>query len=182
MAHNNHFFFGCLSPNPEPIGGDLKKELETSFSSMETLRREFMLTATAMFGPGFVWLVRNRERRYSLLTTYLAGSPWPQAHYRRQTVDMNTEDKHMSEHVRKLQRGPAVNERRVGVHSGPVEVAPGGAEVEPVLCLNTWEHVYLPDYGIKGKRDFAESWWHTVDWSVVSHYALPAQKNPYFVS
>jgi superoxide dismutase, Fe-Mn family len=183
MAHNNHFFFDCLSPNPAPMGDDLRKELEGSFSSIETLQREFVLTATAMFGPGFVWLVRAKDRRYSLLTTYLAGSPWPRAHYRRQPVDMNTEDKQFSEHVKELQRGPAVNERKLGAHGKPPEVAPGGVEITPVLCLNTWEHVYLPDYGVGasgvgGKKAFAESWWHTIDWKVVSDYASPGQHNP----
>ncbi|CAG9938276.1 unnamed protein product [Clonostachys rosea f. rosea IK726] len=56
MAHNNHFFFDGLTPDPTPIPEVLKRELEASFSSMETLRREFVITASSMFGPGFIWL------------------------------------------------------------------------------------------------------------------------------
>ncbi|TVY87660.1 37S ribosomal protein, mitochondrial [Lachnellula willkommii] len=186
MAHNNKFFFDGLSPNPGPMGNDLKKELESSFSSIETLRQEFILTATAMFGPGFVWLVKTKDRKYSILTTYLAGSPWPQAHYRRQPVDMNTENEQFSEHVRELQRGPAVNERKLGAHGRAAEVAPGGVELTPVLCLNTWEHVYLPDYGIGvggagGKRTYAENWWLAIDWDVVATYANPMSNSPAYL-
>jgi Fe-Mn family superoxide dismutase len=170
MAFNNDFFFKGLSPNPAPISSALLKDLEPSFPSLETLRREFILTASAMFGPGFVWLVKDRSRNYHILTTYLAGSPWPQAHYRKQATDMNTED----EDMRRIQRGPAVN--KPGAHGHASQVGPGGASIIPVLCLNTWEHVYLPDYGvgaggIGGKKAFAEAWWETIDWGFVAENA-----------
>lgn len=137
-----------------------------SFSSIETLRLEFIQTAAAMFGPGFVWMVRRPRGEYSLVTTYLAGSPYPAAHYRRQPVDMNTEDQTIPENVRRVQRGPPVNS--VGTHSRAQERAPGAAEISPVLCLNTWEHLYLPDYGVGGKKAFAEAWWQTIDWDQVA--------------
>ena len=128
----------------------LGEELEASFSSIATLKRELEVTASSMFGPGFVWLVKNKDKKYSLLTTYLAGSPYPGAHHRKQALDMNTQDeKSVSDHIRKLVRQPAVN--TVGSH-GPLSEKPnkppGGIEVPPVLCINTWEHVWLPDYGI----------------------------------
>jgi Fe-Mn family superoxide dismutase len=181
MAHNNQFFFSCISPQPTAIPSTLKKELEASFSSIDTLQREFVVTASAMFGPGFVWLVKTQGGKFSLLTTYLAGSPYPGAHYRRQMTDMNTQvdDKTLGDYHRRMAResGPPVN--TVGAHgslSRKGGVAPGGIDLTPVLCINTWEHVYLPDYGvgaggIGGKKRFAESWWHTIDWSVVANYA-----------
>jgi len=130
-------------------------------------------TASAMFGPGFVWLVLSPDGKFSLLTTYLAGTPYPQAHYRQQPVDMNTEDGSVSEALRrKLREGPA---NTAGAH-GPNSKAPlppGAADIQPVLCINTWEHVYLQDYGfgaggIGGKKAYAESWWHAIDWKVVA--------------
>lgn len=46
----------------------------------------------AMFGPGFVWLVKNAQStELRILTTYLAGSPYTAAHWRRQGLDMNTQ-------------------------------------------------------------------------------------------
>lgn len=161
----------------------LKIDLENSFSSIETLQREFIVTASSMFGPGFVWLVKTKDGKYSLLTTFLAGSPYPGAHYRRQTVDMNTEENTnavgpggVSDAIRAKIHGPAANQVGVfGAHSKK-ELAPGGIDLTPVLCLNTWEHVYLPDYGVGafgvgGKKAFAQSWWHKIDWNVVASNA-----------
>jgi Fe-Mn family superoxide dismutase len=177
MAHNNHFFFQGLAPVETVMPESLKKELEDSFSSIETLRQEMVLTASSMFGPGFVWLVKHPLRKkYSILTTYLAGSPYPGAHYRRQEVDMNTEDKSISAAVRRTLRNEPVN--TVGAHGShsAKKLPPGGIELNPVLCINTWEHVYLPDYGVGafgsgGKRAFAERWWHRIDWAVVATFA-----------
>lgn len=181
MAHNNAFFFEALSPNPKPMPDTLKDQLINSFSSIETLKREMVLTATAMFGPGFVWLVQHkRGGKFSLLTTYLAGSPYPAAHYRRQTVDMNTEDKSVSDAERRASRQTITNS--VGAHgpkSTQYQVATGGADITPVLCINTWEHVYIQDYGVGafgmgGKREYAEKWWGAIDWDIVRSRASSA--------
>ncbi len=176
MAHNNAFFFECISPEPTAIPATLKTELEKSFGSVETLKREFIITASSMFGPGFVWLVMDRKKKFSILTTYLAGSPYPGAHYRQQPVDMNTEDKTVADAIRRADREMPTN--TVGAH-GPLSrksLAPGGIDVIPVLCINMWEHVYLPDYGVGafgvgGKKAYAESWWHTINWPVVANHA-----------
>lgn len=175
MAHNNNFFFSGLSPHEQPIPELLKKELEASFSSIETLKREMTLAAAMMFGPGFVWLVQSNEnlskRHYYILTTYLAGSPYAGAHYRKQSVDMNTES---SESVKDLlaRSSPA---NTVGSH-GPLSEkpkvrAPGGMEVNPILCINTWEHVYLPDYGLGRKLEYANRWWARINWRAVANNA-----------
>lgn len=178
MAHNNHFFFSCLSPTETAIPEPLQKELEATFESIENLRREMIVTASSMFGPGFVWLVKHTTtRKFSLLTTYLAGSPYPGAHYRRQEVDMNTEnDKSISDSIRRSLRGDPVN--TVGAHGVHSEkkLAPGGIDLVPTLCINTWEHVYLPDYGVGafgtgGLRAYAERWWDRIDWAVVANHA-----------
>lgn len=46
--------------------------------------------------------------------------------------------------------------------------APGGALVEVLLGVSIWEHVWLGDHGIGGKRQFLEAWWEKIDWEVVS--------------
>lgn len=43
----------------------------------------------------------------------------------------------------------------------------GIADVIPVLCVNTWEHCYIHDYGVAGKRAYLASWWEHVDWEKV---------------
>lgn len=167
MAHNNHFFFQGISPTGTPMPDALKADLEASFSSIETLRREFVLTASAMFGPGFIWLVKSGPGEYRLLPTYLAGSPYPGAHWRAQGADMNTLGRDGS--AKNFFRNQAYNSRKRG---GP-ELAPGGINLEPLLCLNTWEHAWLLDWGVGaggkgGKMAYAESWWNLIDWERVT--------------
>ncbi|KAI9818027.1 MAG: hypothetical protein M1827_000651 [Pycnora praestabilis] len=177
MAHNNHFFFNCLSSKPTPItsaGRALTEQLSTDFSSLTTLRADFLATASSMFGPGFVWLVKTTERsQYRILTTYLAGSPYAGAHHRRQPVDMATQS---SSSAGGLSGADYARQQSVqntvgafGAASGRQKrIAPGGIEIQPILCVNTWEHVWLRDWGVGGKRGFLEAWWEMVDWGVVA--------------
>ncbi|KAI1279124.1 Manganese/iron superoxide dismutase [Xylaria sp. FL0933] len=202
MSHNNHFFFKQLvnletlyrpklqqsagaadesaesqnieiEPSEARIPMRLKNELERNFSSIETLRREFIATAMAMFGPGFVWLVKHAQSQdLRILTTYLAGSPYTAAHWRRQGLDFNTMSGDRASASAWLDRA----QTGAGNSGGQfMPQAPGGTDVVPLLCLNTWEHVWLTDYGITGKRDFVEQWWETIDWEKVSGLALPAK-------
>ncbi|GMM51100.1 mitochondrial 37S ribosomal protein [Starmerella bacillaris] len=39
--------------------------------------------------------------------------------------------------------------------------------VYPVLGINLWEHIYLKDYGVAGKRKFMENCFDCIDWSVI---------------
>jgi Fe-Mn family superoxide dismutase len=175
MAHNNNFFFNCLSPAETAMPVHLQKELELSFSSIDTLRQEIIVTASSMFGPGFVWLVKTKGlQKYRLLTTYLAGSPYPGAHFRKQALDMNTQHDDVL-HVLNSKAANTVG--AFGVMSEPEKkMAPGGIDINPVLCINTWEHVWLPDYGIGaggagGKKAYAERWWNRINWSTVASNA-----------
>jgi Fe-Mn family superoxide dismutase len=177
MAHNNHVFFSTLSKEPVEMPAALKRGLEASFSSIDTLRADFIATANAQFGPGFVWLVKARDGKYSLLNTYIAGSPYPGAHWRRQPTDMNTQSadpKTMSDYYRQkaIENMPISN--TVGAH-GPFansqKTAPGGIELNPILCVNTWEHVYMADWGLMQKKQFLEAWWDRIDWNVVADAA-----------
>ncbi|KAK3984149.1 Manganese/iron superoxide dismutase [Cladorrhinum sp. PSN332] len=187
MAHNNHFFFNGITPEEAevPIPEHLEKDLVQSFGSLDTLRLEIIKTASAMFGPGFVWLVKTEApgapNLYKVLPTYLAGSPYPGAHWRRQEVDANTDigtstSEGFATGKRFLENtaygtgnaSPAVNSRH--------RFAPGGTDLTPVLCLNTWEHVWLFDYqfgsGAKGgKYEYAMNWWKKIDWNKVGHLA-----------
>ncbi|ROW17996.1 hypothetical protein VPNG_00232 [Cytospora leucostoma] len=191
MAHNNHFFFEGLSKTggqsaSEHMSQALQEQLETSFGSLETLQREFIYTADAMFGPGYVWLVRQADsssggqaRPFRLLTTYLAGSPYPGAHWRSQGHDMNTQGgvKDSSGGVVKgyLDR-QNVGNRRLPLHASGVGEAdlrrpPGGTNVVPVLCVNTWEHVWMWDWGIGGKVNYVANWWNIINWGRVHELA-----------
>ncbi|KAK4165704.1 Manganese/iron superoxide dismutase [Cladorrhinum sp. PSN259] len=180
MAHNNHFFFKGISAGEESVKMPdyLEKDLVQSFGSIETLRLELIKTASAMFGPGFVWLVKTElpgaPNLYKILTTYLAGSPYPGAHWRRQEIDTNTDigtstSEGLATGKRFLENTAFGAGNASSAVSSRHRFAPGGTDLTPVLCLNTWEHVWLFDYqfgaGAKGgKYEYAVNWWKKVDW------------------
>lgn len=47
-------------------------------------------------------------------------------------------------------------------------LAPGGVELEVLLGVSTWEHVWLFDHGVDGKRKYLEALWNRIDWNVVN--------------
>lgn len=148
-----------------------------------------------MFGPGFVWLVRTVNplpnsrasplARLSILTTYIAGSPYPGAHFRQQPTDMATANTGITvgqtpqEYATAQSQNPAGGAGLFGSlrsYAGTIgpharnhntTTAPGGQNLEVLLCVNTWEHVFLRDWGVSGKQDYLEAWWASVDWKVV---------------
>ncbi|KAI1000491.1 hypothetical protein K3495_g7704 [Podosphaera aphanis] len=185
MAHNNHFFFDSLAnemTNPEQMPTKMREQIIKSFGSIETMRLEILKTANAMFGPGFVWLVKDFENRYSVLATYLAGSPYPLAIHRKQPLDMNTSTAEdmatVSEHLQKKIAGPTVNSvGKFGQHSETEGRAPGSVALVPIICVNVWQHVYLPDYGVGvgaggGKELYLKKWWDVIDWNKAGYRAL----------
>ncbi|KAI1757315.1 Manganese/iron superoxide dismutase [Xylaria castorea] len=164
-----------LEASEDRIPPKLKQELERNFSSIETLRREFLTTALGMFGPGFVWLVKNANTQdMRIVPTYLAGSPYTAAHWRRQSIDWNTSSgdrQTVSAFFDRTQAGAGNGGGRFNPQ------APGGTDVIPLLCLNTWEHVWLTDYGVAGKGGYVQQWWETVDWAKVESLALPGRRD-----
>lgn len=180
MAYNNHFFFHGLNTNPDVRSRpaeDLELQIKTDFSSLATLRETFLATAEAMFGPGFVWLVQTHDSQYGslrIVQTYIAGSPLSAAHYRRQSHDLNT---HNADSI-----DPSLNKVGSFGAAAKQETGPkkplGGVDVVPLLCVNTWEHVWLPEFGIRGKRAFLEAWWKKIDWELVRNMANLDSRKP----
>ncbi|GAP85945.1 putative superoxide dismutase protein [Rosellinia necatrix] len=164
-----------LDASENRIPPKLKQELERHFSSIETLRREFLSTGMGMFGPGFVWLVKNgNTQELRILTTYLAGSPYTAAHWRRQSVDWSTSSADKGTVGSFFDRTEAGAGNGGGIFNSQ---APGGTDVIPLLCLNTWEHVWLMDYGIAGKGQYIMQWWETIDWDKVQNLAFASRRD-----
>lgn len=162
--------------------------------------------AHAMFGPGFVWLVRTDQkgdtaqqfgsRKFRLLCTYLAGSPLAGAHNRAQPIDMNTQNveatkaaggfRGLSQEEYTRQTTVQNNVGAVGAHaaeaksSGANKTSFGGVHITPVLCVNTWQHAWLPDHGVEGKYSYLQKWWDMIDWNVVENLSgtnMPEQNS-----
>lgn len=169
----------------------------TSFGSLDAFHETFIKTATAPFGPAFVWLVQqhnptptsafgqgsgNRDQlHFRILVTYLAGSPYPGAHYRQQSTDMNTQNLRQAahdnltaaDHMRQttVQNGVGGFGAYAQYGSEGVDKQTmdryGGADIVPVLCVNTWEHVWMWDWGVQGKGEFLTKWFDRIDWEIV---------------
>lgn len=160
----------------------LAHQITKSFSSPESLRATFLATANAMFGPGFVWLVKknnvvagSNNASLAILTTYNAGSPYPGAHFRQQSLDMSTATSAITGNTTPQQFAamPAAGSAgTMGAYSrNNRQAAPGGADLDVLLGVSTWEHVWLRDWGVGGKRGFLEAWWERIDWAVVDELA-----------
>lgn len=186
MAFNNHFYFEgiSLSGEPTPMSLAMEERLVASFSSMDTLKAQFLETAFSMFGPGFVWLVRSNERstregirKYYILSTYLAGSPLAGAHNRLQPTDLNTENIGTAGgfDAKDLAQRRAVNSvGSFGQHSSNAQTRKtsyGGIDITPVLCVNTWEHAWMLDWTINGRWQFLNAWWDRINWLKVQKIA-----------
>ena len=191
MAFNNHFYFDGLSLTGEPVPMDkvLEGYLSESFSSVETLKSEFLQTAYSMFGPGFVWLVRtkaahqtNSSKSFRILTTYLAGSPLAGAHNRLQPKDLNTENivtaggVSNENFVRSTVQNTAGSFGRWSNVEAKSPTSYGGIDVVPLLCVNTWQHAWMFDWTIEGKWQFLQAWWDRIDWNHVQKIALATSR------
>jgi len=169
----------------------LGEKFVEDFSSLENLRDSMLAAAYSMFGPGFVWLVRTKlsvgaggfnadARQFKILTTYLAGSPLAGAHNRRQPLDMNTQNvgtaeaagslRGLSEDAFRRQTEVQNSVGTMGSHARSMGMPTsfGGVEIEPCLCVNTWEHAYMFDFTINGKMEFLNRWWNLVNWRQVA--------------
>ena len=133
-----------------------------------------------MFGPGFTWLIkRNTDQQLSILNTYLAGSPFPGAHHRRQPIDVATTPRNLVPGSQKAWQTALAQPKGIGnMHAGQMgafaehgQQAPGGVNLDVLMCVSTWQHCWLMDWGIAGKRGYLEAWWDSVDWGVVERNA-----------
>lgn len=188
-AFNNHFFFQTLSTHPIQLEKELALEqsLVGTFGSVETLRSTMLDTAAAMFGPGYVWLVWARGVNkgpmrgpdtggWRVLTTYLAGTPYPEAGYRQQGVDMNNQNPNSYQgYLAQQSQLPNNTAGAFGAYSytarTQANIPPGGVSLIPVLCVSTWEHTWMRQYTISGKRAFLNNWWNVIDWNAVATFA-----------
>lgn len=168
MAVNNHWFFKCISPTFNNPSTTLLKDIDANFGSLENLRQDFLETANAMFGNGFVWLMKEHGQSSNLriLCTYNAGSPYPGAHHRHQAREMATTD--LSNRLTKAKNyagsfgNSSKNQERGSTNA---------LKADPILCLNLWQQAYLLDYGLLGKESYVMCWWEKINWEVVEQAA-----------
>jgi superoxide dismutase, Fe-Mn family len=74
--HWNHsFFWHCLTPDGGAgPSGDLKRQIDKDFGSVDAFQKEFAEKAAAQFGSGWAWLVLDGEK-LKVVTTADAELP-----------------------------------------------------------------------------------------------------------
>lgn len=76
-GHSNHtLFWQCMSPvkGQEPKG-DFLDTLQASFDSLENFKAQFSSAAQTRFGSGWVWLVADKDKNLSIVSTPNQDSP-----------------------------------------------------------------------------------------------------------
>ena len=73
---NHTFYWNCLKANGggEPSGA-LAKAMKSTFGSFEEFKKEFSQNAIALFGSGWIWLVKNKDGSIAVEQTRNAGTP-----------------------------------------------------------------------------------------------------------
>lgn len=203
MAHFNHFFFESLRSGPQTktldgeedlgIPEGLEKDIELSFDgSIDNLRDAMLDHANAIFGNGFVWLVKypitkaGTSSTYGLkvLCTYNAGSPYSEAYKMRQSVDHTTgvdpvrwAQENQNTPFGRSKYAPMSPQMLSAVGAGRDGFnAPNRLDAIPLLCINVWHHMWVLDYGLSpvGKETYTKAWWQTIDWNVVGQRSVNA--------
>lgn len=182
QAYNNEFFFRSLragsvnekakigyDPEAEKvvdisttvlndITGDntrgvqaLDELVKSSFDSVLSLRELIINRANSICGNGCVWLIWT-DSRLGLVNTYNWASL-----YSHEEVNKPEDVAHGG--LSPMERSPA--RIIVGAQSAKVE------SFVPILGINAWEHVYLTDYGICGKKAYLRNVFDCIDWSIV---------------
>lgn len=167
MAVNNHWFFKSLAPTLTHPSSRFLQDIEANFDNLDNLRQDLLEAADAMFGNGFVWLMKEHTTgNLRILCTYNAGSPYPGAHHRHQSLEMATQD--LANRLTRVQN----NVGTFGASSRNRELGPTNAlKAEPILCINMWQQAWLPDYGLMGKRDYILCWFERINWEAVEQAA-----------
>jgi len=75
---NHTFYWNCLSPKGGGGGiptGDFAKAINKKFGSFEQFKEKFTNGAVALFGSGWIWLVKNPNGNLGIEATSNAGNP-----------------------------------------------------------------------------------------------------------
>ena len=73
---NHTFYWNSMSPNGggKP-GGKLAELINQTFGSLDQFKESFTNAAINQFGSGWAWLVKDKHRKLSILSTSNAGNP-----------------------------------------------------------------------------------------------------------
>ena len=86
----NHDFYwkGMCAPTQSSLPGDLKKEIEKAFGSLDSFKEKFNKEALGHFGSGWAWLIKTKGGELKITSTHDAHTPLKEGHKPLLTCDV----------------------------------------------------------------------------------------------
>lgn len=75
QVYNHTFYWDCLTPNETKPSNNLQNAIEKYFGSMDNFKKEFIASATSLFGSGWTWLVQKNDGSLEIFNTSNADTP-----------------------------------------------------------------------------------------------------------
>lgn len=75
QAWNHEFFWNCLTGDTNDPSAELKAEIEKNWESFAEFKTDFTNQAKALFGSGWVWLVKDKKGQIKIRCLPDAGNP-----------------------------------------------------------------------------------------------------------
>jgi superoxide dismutase, Fe-Mn family len=75
QVYNHTFYWNCLTPNQTKPSDNLQNAIEKYFGSMDNFKKEFIASATSLFGSGWTWLVQKSDGSLAIFNTSNADTP-----------------------------------------------------------------------------------------------------------
>lgn len=73
---NHNFYFDTLSPTPKSAPtGALLDAIVSQYGSVDNLKKDMNEAAVNLFGSGWVWLIKNKEGKLSIMSGKDADTP-----------------------------------------------------------------------------------------------------------
>lgn len=123
------------------------------FESEVSFRELFLTQAASTFSSGYTWLVHNnQDQKLYLMNTYGWGVPPLFS-----TRELNS--------LRNMKKdgGVVTSGGNIGTANDRLD------SVIPLLNVSVWQHAYLHDYGVFGKRKYLENFWNSINWKHVEN-------------
>jgi Fe-Mn family superoxide dismutase len=154
QAFNNHFFFQQFSQqqqqqqqqNSQP-SRTLLERINAQYGSLGALKAEILRRADDVVGQGWVFVVEDANKQLKVVALNNSGSPFTNVQL---NLDLNGPISETDFNELLLRESPEENYN------------------VPLIAFNLWDYAYLEDYGIKGRQQFVEKTWDTLDWSVIN--------------
>ena len=73
---NHDFFWKSMKKDVALEDGDLKKEIIETWGSVENFKEDFIKQSMSLFGSGWTYLVRNKDKHLKIMKLFNQDNPW----------------------------------------------------------------------------------------------------------